>query len=110
MVDPVYIEPEVSLDVWAIVLHRDGHFHFTGIREAREKGRISSMIESFDLETMTGKTVSGRRYVQSGARNDVLGLSLAAVIWGHENSWGSVCVSPENLALALAAPANGMRC
>lgn len=57
-------EPETLLEKWRVmVVERRGEttMHFVG-RVVGEDGRVSSRIVSFDRESMTGTTHSGRKY------------------------------------------------
>jgi hypothetical protein len=113
---PVHEEPEVTLDAWAIVRHPDGVIFFAGLREVhddlgiRDRGRLSTPIESFDAATMTGKTYSGRVYhLAPDARNDVAGVVIAALFWGRAAALAADCLSPDELELALSEPSSGLR-
>lgn len=105
---PVYEEPEIALEVWAIVIVPEGHAHFAGSHEGTRL-RLSTVIEEFDLETMTGTTASGRRYRLAGDRGDGFGLAAMAVFRGALAVRASTVISPEELDLMLSPSANGMK-
>ncbi|MHA6642733.1 hypothetical protein [Mesorhizobium sp. A623] len=98
---PVSIEPEVTIKAWAFVMHCGGDIHLTGLRDNR-KARVSSAVESFDRETMTATTISGRKYHLEGMPFDRLGIMLARLHWGSEEAEGCKIVSPEDVELALS--------
>ena len=97
---PVSIEPEVTVKAWAFVMHRDGGIHLTGLRD-NKKARLSSAVESFDMETMTATTMSGRKYHLDGMPFDALGIMLVRLHWGFGEAEGCKIVSPEDVELAL---------
>lgn len=98
---PVSVEPEVTIDKWAFVMHRDGSIHLTGLRD-NKKARISSAVKSFDRDLITATTMSGRKYQLEGAQFDYLGVMLARLHWGPEVADGCKIVSPEDVELALS--------
>jgi len=102
---PVYEEPEITLEVWAIVIGPEGRAHFAGSHKGTRL-RLSTAIEEFDLEAMTGKTSSGRTYRLAGDRGDGLGLAATAIFRGALALQASSVISPEELALMLAPTAN----
>lgn len=59
--------PQVTLAHWAVYETERGERHFVGRCMGSGSGRVSSAIESFDVEARTGTTRSGRRYVLFGA-------------------------------------------
>lgn len=84
---PVTEEPEIVLRDWAIFEatfennenDRSRHFVGANITEGGT-GRVSSKIEEFDQENMTGRTRSGRVYKLHGAP----GFSSDGMyVWGH---------------------------
>lgn len=98
---PVSIEPEVTVKAWAFVMHCEGGIHLTGLRD-NKKARVSSTVESFDRETMTARTVSGRTYHLEGIPFDYLGVMLARLHWGSEEAAGCKIVSASDVELALS--------
>lgn len=104
----VHEEPEVTLEVWAIVIGPEGRAHFAGGHKGTRL-RLSTPIETFNLETMTGTTASGRTYRLSGDRGDGFGLAATAIFRGALALRASSVISPEELALMLAPPVNGMK-
>lgn len=64
---PISEEPEIILMNWRIMLvssplWEGKTFHFVGSEKGFGPGRVSSKIETFDKDKMTGKTESGRVY------------------------------------------------
>jgi hypothetical protein len=69
-------QPEAILRNYAVYSANDGH-HFAGLNEITGKGRVSTVIATWDPDTMTGTTQSGRRYCLQGPP-DESGVALAA--------------------------------
>lgn len=94
---PVSKTPELVLDRWAIFEALPGpSYHFVGnnLTEGGE-GRVSSDIASFDGETMTGVTRSGRVYNLT----NVEGPSMdARYVW---NAWKRINAIEEDKRLDL---------
>lgn len=65
-VAPVNEDPEIALTHWSVIEFPNGDRHFVGYNAAGREGRVSSLIESFDPETMKGVTRSGRVYSLEG--------------------------------------------
>lgn len=63
---PVDDEPTITLGAWSIRETNTGSRHFVGFNLASLDGRVSTPIVSFDPDTRTGVTASGRRYVLVG--------------------------------------------
>jgi hypothetical protein len=59
-------DPTISLGAWSIRETDAGSRHFVGFNLASLDGRVSTPIVSFDADTRTGVTTSGRRYVLVG--------------------------------------------
>lgn len=59
---PVHYQSSLTLQKWAIVELRDKTRHFIGYCIENCEGRVSSEIESFDVNTLTGITCTGRIY------------------------------------------------
>lgn len=59
-------EPEIGLRRWRVIATERGEHHFVGQSIASGSGRVSSAITSFDIQTRTGQTQSGRRYTLIG--------------------------------------------
>lgn len=105
---PVHEEPEISMPMWAIVLSASGAAHIGGMHR-NTRLRLSTAIESFDLQEMTATTRSGRTYRLEGVRNDAIGIAAIEVFHGAEAARDARAISPDELALMLAEPANGWR-
>lgn len=54
-------EPTVTLTHWRILETADGQRQLAGA-DSRETGRVSSAVVSFDRNTLSGSTNSGRTY------------------------------------------------
>ncbi|AQV92538.1 hypothetical protein BJN34_01335 [Cupriavidus necator] len=63
---PVSLQPEATLIRWRVFQTERNSRHFAGYCIESGKGRVSSAIVSFDFNTRTGVTRSGRRYVLAG--------------------------------------------
>jgi len=59
-------EPEIRLCHWIVYETERGERHFVGQHVDAGTGRVSSAIQTFDVESRTGVTRSGRRYVLLG--------------------------------------------
>ncbi len=76
--EPVDRSPDVILAKWSVFEFNKNELtsrHFVGFNLLSLDGRVSSPIEVFDKETMTGITKSGRSYRlrgQSGVHEDAL--------------------------------------
>ena len=83
---PVSQTPGIQLTRWSIFEvpydEHDSSSHFVGVNITEGgEGRVSSEIKSFDRETLSGGTASGRRYSLVGKP----GHSMDAMyVW---NSW-----------------------
>ncbi|MGY3581979.1 hypothetical protein ACVIGB_001098 [Bradyrhizobium sp. USDA 4341] len=69
-------QPEAVLRYFRVYAADDGH-HFAGLNEVTGKGRVSTAIATWDPDTMTGTTQSGRRYSLQGPP-DESGMAKAA--------------------------------
>lgn len=105
---PVDEQPHVTLTNWLIIrAHDTGDVHFVGCTP-EDKGRVSSAIQDFDPETMSGRTASGRFYKLEGdeACDHFAAAVIIATIWGpHMVSRISV-VDRDDVMISL--PARGM--
>lgn len=82
---PVEAEPEVVLTDYRVYVADDGH-HFVGRHGVSGKGRVSSAIATWDPDTMSGTTSSGRRYSLSGPPGQEGGASeLVWLAWAASN-------------------------
>jgi hypothetical protein len=54
--------PEIELGSWRVFETEKGERHFVGYNLTEHEGRVSSAIQAFDPDTMTGITSSGRVY------------------------------------------------
>jgi hypothetical protein len=63
---PVSLQPRATLVRWRVFQTELGERHFAGHCIESGHGRVSSAIVSFDFNTRTGVSTSGRRYVLSG--------------------------------------------
>ncbi|BEU25575.1 hypothetical protein [Paraburkholderia sp. 22B1P] len=85
--------PVVPLACWSIRQTETGSRHFVGYNMLHCNGRVSTAITSFDADTRTAVTASGRRYRlegRAGADKDaeyVWGIAVRA--WRIE-SWTDV--------------------
>lgn len=61
---PVGLEPVICLEDWAVVETESefGQRHLLGMRTDTRDARISSNVKSFDLDTMSAVTSTGRQY------------------------------------------------
>lgn len=69
---PVEEEPVITLGSWWVFAApspdgKETDHHFAGYNLGEGSGRISSKIVSFDIETRTGITRSGRKYQLVGS-------------------------------------------
>lgn len=77
---PVKDQPHITLAQWQVFELPNGDRHFCGYHYLGREGRVSSRIEDFDPETMTGRTRSGRVYKLAGEP----GLNHDALyVWGR---------------------------
>lgn len=60
-------EPSVILTRWCIYEIKGATWHIVGYLGARNRGRVSGAIVTFDPITARGKTQSGRLYQLQGA-------------------------------------------
>ena len=65
--DNITVEPMVILSNWSIMELNDGSRHFVGYNVLLKEGRVSSAIQTFDKNTMSGITNSGRVYKLDGS-------------------------------------------
>ena len=65
-VSAVSDEPEICLQCWSVFETERKERHFVGQNMDCGTGRVSSAIQTFDAESRTGVTRSGRRYVLVG--------------------------------------------
>jgi len=63
----VSVQPEVTLRKWSFIEIPTGDIHLLGQNQLTFRGRMSTRVVSFDLETMKCKTQSGRIYQLDGA-------------------------------------------
>lgn len=73
-------QPEAILRNYRVYSADDGH-HFAGLNEVTGKGRVSTAIVTWDPDTMTGTTQSGRRYRLEGPPDDTGVAQVAWVTW-----------------------------
>jgi len=66
LVAPVDEEPGITLVRWHVFMLPDGSRHFCGYDARGHEGRVSTAVETFDPDSMTGRTASGRVYALSG--------------------------------------------
>ncbi len=59
---PLGEHPRVMLVSWRIIQTADGRRHFNGYDPENYEGRVSNVIRSFDCETMSGLSTTGRIY------------------------------------------------
>lgn len=61
-------DPSVELTHWWVFETPEGDHHFNGYNHSGwdGEGRVSSKIVEFDMETKTGITRSGRKYILKG--------------------------------------------
>jgi hypothetical protein len=59
-------QPKITLKRWSVFETERAERHFVGLCMESGSGRVSSAIASFDVETRTGTTKSGRCYILSG--------------------------------------------
>jgi len=62
---PVDEEPVIHLSHWQ-VFDLAGEFRFAGYHDAGQEGRLSTVIQAFDSQTLKAVTRSGRVYVLEG--------------------------------------------
>ena len=79
-VAPVTEDPEIFLVSWKVMETKEGTRHFVGYNVSGREGRVSSAIETFDKEHMTGITSSGRVYKLKGPS---ISNSDADYVWGR---------------------------
>ena len=56
----------IDWEIWEVDEGEDRTFHFVGYNILENEGRVSSSIVSFDPESNTGVTRTGRRYELRG--------------------------------------------
>jgi hypothetical protein len=78
-------KPEITLCRWKVIETERLERHFVGLSVASNTGRVSSAIQSFDPETRTGVTRSGRRYVLLGAPGDDPDGMHTWAVWARVN-------------------------
>ncbi|MHA6643699.1 hypothetical protein [Mesorhizobium sp. A623] len=105
---PVDEEPHVTLTDWIIIrAHDTGDMHFVGCTP-EDKGRVTTAIQDFDPNTMSGRTASGRFYKLDGeqADNHFAAVVTIAAIWGP-HMVGRISVVDRDDTMILL-PARGM--
>lgn len=111
--DRLYEEPELTLERWAIVCHPEGTYHIAGLRdgEARlSRMRMSTAIRSFDHQSLTAETSSGRLYhLAENGYDRRVGIFLAGYFFGAKVLPDIVILDAEGLELALSEPSSGLR-
>ncbi|AOY96130.1 hypothetical protein BKK79_31340 [Cupriavidus sp. USMAA2-4] len=80
-VSPVEDEPEIALRLWRVFETERGERHFIGQNIDSRTGRVSSAIHSFDPQSRTGVTRSGRRYVLVGGPGDDEDATHTWTLW-----------------------------
>jgi len=83
---PVSMQPIVTLVRWRVFQTEQGGRHFAGYCVESDCGRVSSAIVSFDIDTRTATTTSGRRYVLSGGPGYDGEAALVWLCWAVENA------------------------
>lgn len=92
-------EPSVILTRWSIYEIEGTTWHFVGYLGARNRGRVSGAIVTFDPITARGKTQSGRLYQLQGAPGQSVEGACAWELWRRINAVQSfVDVTGEVLA------------
>ena len=79
-------EPEIGLRRWRVIETERGEHHFVGQSMASGAGRVSSAIVSFDPQSRTGRTRSGRRYTLIGQPGDDPDGMHTWAIWALANN------------------------
>lgn len=90
---PVTDQPEITLQDWGVFeIKITGQRFFNGWAVENREGRVSSVIENFDPETMRGQTISGRTYQLDGptGHNDDAHYVLGVWLHGYELSMDDV--------------------
>jgi hypothetical protein len=112
-VDPMYEEPEIALERWAIVQHPEGTLHIAGLRDGDgrlSRMRMSTAIQSFDRSTLTAETSSGRVYhLASDGYDRRVGVYLTGYFFGAAVPPDAVILDAAGLELALSEPSSGLR-
>jgi len=78
--------PEIVLAQWRIYESDIKERHFVGYNLTEGEGRVSSAIQTFDENTMTGITRSGRVYKLQGAPGWNSDAEYTWNRWKHINS------------------------
>jgi hypothetical protein len=108
--DPVFAEPEVTLERWAIVQHPEGTLHVAGLRDGEgrlSRMRMSTPIVAFDREAMTAETRSGRIYhLAADGMTAGVGIALARTFFPGEDVTE---LTPEDVELALKETSSPLR-
>lgn len=88
---PVNVQPTVWLERWRVLETDLGTRHFTGYSVEDRIGRASSPIESYDIDTRSGITRSGRQYHLLGSPGHDM---EAEYVW---QCWSALCGVKETL-------------
>ncbi|GAA2884473.1 hypothetical protein GGQ99_005109 [Aminobacter niigataensis] len=100
-------EPQVKLISWGVVVDGWSEPRLVGTPLGTTRGRISSAVQYFNLDTMTAVTASGRTYRLIGPADYFSAVAIVIAMRGmseHIKAWMTV----EDLALAVAPPSRGM--
>ncbi len=82
-------QPHVILTRWSVMELADTNTrHFVGFKADEGQGRVSSPIQTFDREAMTGVTRSGRIYKLEGPRGQHPDADYVWRIWKHVSAPG----------------------
>lgn len=76
-------QPEAVLRAYRVFAAADGH-HFAGLNGITGRGRVSTAVASWDSDTMTGITSSGRRYRLEGPPDATGMAEVLYVAWAHD--------------------------
>jgi hypothetical protein len=99
-------EPDILLESWGIYASPWDTLHVVGSPCGTTRARRSSPVESFDVNTMTAVTESGRTYRLVGEQDHVAARLIAVTMFGAVAYLGK-WISAEELALAVARPDMG---
>ena len=83
MVKPVEIDPFIQMDRWGVMRDRFG-LRLVGREIATNAARVSSPVVSWDANSQTVTTLSGRFYRLVGEPNPTVAANL---VKAHRNKW-----------------------
>jgi hypothetical protein len=82
----VFVEPSVDLFQWRVMcVLQDETFHFVGCNAATCRGRLSSAITRFNVETGAGRMRSGRVYRLIGGSGFAGVAEYVRAVWCQHN-------------------------